>query len=304
MTVSVVVGKGHSGARERDRTPMKDLTKLRKISDDLYVEDCEQKDGSKTEFKYERAFEALTFDLFDAQVVFSSEVDLKETQWDSRKLWKFAEGATPEDTRTDELGSAVTITAKCGEFENGDRITVLDHDKPLIIRRASSVTISRLPQWEEVLNRFRSKGGKLWVGRTSINTSTEAQQQGNYSDVDKLHLQLYLPPEQFDYVISAVSTSAPDRLKLSANVKISAFRSEVDKALSEPWHNMDIGIERNTPAILYRLVATSKLTASEPKVSIDRTAKGASEIWLPRLFWLGLTILIVLLMRLWPISLS
>jgi hypothetical protein len=90
------------------------------------------------------------------------------------------------------------------------------HDKPLTIRRASSVTISRLPQWEEVLERFRSKGGKLWMGRTSINTSTEAQQQGNYSDVDKFHLELYLPPEQFDYIASAISTTGPDRLKLSA----------------------------------------------------------------------------------------
>jgi hypothetical protein len=86
----------------------------------------------------------------------------------------------------------------------------VDRDKPLSIRRASSVTISRLPQWEEVLERFRSKGGKLWMGRTSINTSTEAQQQGNYSDVDKLHLKLYLPPEQFDYVASAISTTGPD----------------------------------------------------------------------------------------------
>ena len=72
------------------------------------------------------------------------------------------------------------------------------------------------------------------MGRTSINTSTEAQQQGNYSDVDKLHLELYLPPEQFDYIASAISTSGPDRLKLSATVEISAFRSEVDKSLSEP----------------------------------------------------------------------
>ena len=274
---------------------MKDLTKLRKISDDLYVEDLESKDGSKTEFKYERAFEALTFDLFDAQVVFSSEVNLKETQWDGRKFFRITGEDTREDTRTDKVGSAASITAKCGDFDGS--ITVLDHDKPLTIRRASSVTISRVPQWEEVLDDFRSKGGKLWMGRTSINTSTEAQQQGNYSDVDKLHLQLYLPPEQFDYVISAISTSGPDRLKLSATVQISAFRSEVDKSLSEPWHPIDIGIERNTPVILYRLTAASKLTAPEP-TELTGNRKGASETWLPRLFWLGLAILVVLLVRL------
>ena len=187
------------------------------------------------------------------------------------------------------------ITAKCGEFDGS--ITVLDHDKPLTIRRASSVTISRSPQWEEVLERFRSKGGKLWMGRTSINTSTEAQQQGNYSDVDKLHLELYLPPEQFDYIASAISTSGPDRLKLSATVEISAFRSEVDKSLLEPWHSIDIGIERNTPAILYRLTAASKLTAPEP-TELTGNRKGASEVWLPRLIWLGLAILVVLLVRL------
>ena len=132
---------------------MMDLTKLRKISDDLYVEDFERKDGSKAEFKYERAFEALTFDLFDAQVVFSSEVNLKETQWDDRKLFRTTGEDTREDTRTDKLGSAASITAKCGEFDGS--ITVLDQDKPLTIRRASSVTINRLLHWEEVLERFR-----------------------------------------------------------------------------------------------------------------------------------------------------
>jgi hypothetical protein len=83
---------------------MMDLTKLRKISDDLYVEDFERKDGSKAEFKYERAFEALTFDLFDAQVVFSSEVNLKETQWDGRTFFRITGEDTREDTRTDKLG--------------------------------------------------------------------------------------------------------------------------------------------------------------------------------------------------------
>jgi hypothetical protein len=141
---------------------MMDLTKLRKISDDLYVEDYEGEDGSKREFKYEREFEALNFDLFDAQLIFSSEVNLKETQWDGRKLFRITGEDTREETRTDKLGSAASITAKCGEFDGS--ITVLDHDKPLTIRRASSVTISRLPQWEEVLERFRSKGGKLWMG--------------------------------------------------------------------------------------------------------------------------------------------
>jgi hypothetical protein len=270
---------------------MMDLTKLRKISDDLYVEDYEGEDGSKREFKYEREFEALNFDLFDAQVIFSSEVNLKETQWDGRKLFRI----TGEDTRTDKLSSAASITAKCGEFDGS--ITVLDHDKPLTIHRASSVTINRVPQWEEVLERFRSKGGKLWMGRTSINTSTEAQQQGNYSDVDKLHLELYLPPEQFDYIASAISTTGPDRLKLSAIVGISAFRSEVDKSLSEPRHPKYIGIERDTPAILCRLTAASKLTAPEP-TELTGNRKGASEVWLPRLFWLGLAILVVLLVRL------
>jgi hypothetical protein len=274
---------------------MIDLTKLRKLSDDLYVEDYESKDGAKSQFKYERGFENLKFDLFDAQVVFSSEVDLKEAQFDSRKLFKFADGATPVDTRTDKLGSTVTITAKCGEFENGDRITVLDHDKPLTIRRVSHVTISRLPKWEETLEAHRSKGHKLWVGRAHINTSIEAQQ--GFGSADELHLHLHLPPEQFDYIVCAVSTTELDRLKLSADVMISAFRSEAEKALSEPWHSMDIGIERSTPAILYRLTAASKLTAPEPTVSIGRTPKGASEIWLPRLFWLGLAILVVLLVR-------
>ena len=187
---------------------MMDLTKLRKISDDLYVEDYEIEGGSKREFKYEREFEALNFDLFDAQLIFSSEVNLKETQWDGRKLFRITGEDTREETRTDKLGSVASITAKCGEFDGS--ITVLDHDKPLTIHRASSVTINRVPQWEEVLERFRSKGGKLWMGRTWINTSTEAQQQGNYSDVDKLHLELYLPPEQFDYVASAISTTGPD----------------------------------------------------------------------------------------------
>jgi hypothetical protein len=152
-----------------------------------------------------------------------------------------------------------------------------------------------LPKWEETLADHRSKGHKLWVGRTIINTSTEAQQ--GYGPADELHLHLYLPPEQFDYIVNAVATTEPDRLKLSANVLISAFRSEVDKALSEPWNRKDIGIERSTPAILHRLTATSKLTAPEPKASIDRTPKGASEIWLPRLFWLGLVILVLLLVR-------
>jgi hypothetical protein len=274
---------------------MMDLTKLRKISDDLYVEDYEGEDGSKREFKYEREFEALNFDLFDAQVIFSSEVNLKETQWDGRKLFRITGEDTREETRTDKLGSAASITAKCGEFDGS--ITVLDHDKPLTIHRASSVTINRVPQWEEVLERFRSKGGKLWMGRTWINTSTEAQQQGNYSDVDKLHLELYLPPEQFDYIASAISTTGPDRLKLSAIVGISAFRSEVDKSLSEPWHPKYIGIERDTPAILCRLTAASKLTAPEP-TELTGNRKGASEVWLPRLFWLGLAILVVLLVRL------
>jgi hypothetical protein len=159
------------------------------------------------------------------------------------------------------------------------------------------VTISRSLQWEEVLERFRAKGGKLWMGRTVINTSTEAQQQGNHFDVDKLHLELHLPPEQFDYIVSAISTTQPDRLKLSASVKISAFRSEVDKSLSEPWHPKDIGIERNTPAILCCLTAASKLTAPEP-TELTVTAKSASEIWLPRLFWLGLAILVAPLLRL------
>jgi hypothetical protein len=67
----------------------------------------------------------------------------------------------------------------------------------------------------------------------------------------------HMPPEQFDYIVNAISTTEPDRLKLSAFVKISAFRSEVDKLLSEAWHPKHIGIERNTPAILYRLTAAS-----------------------------------------------
>jgi hypothetical protein len=274
---------------------MMDITKLRKVSDDLYVEEYAGKDGAKRQFKYEREFEKLELDLFDAQIVFSSEVNLKETQWDGRRLFRITGEDTREDTRTDTVGSAASITAKCGEF-NGS-ITVLDHDKPLTIRRASSVTISRLLQWEEVLESFRCKGGKLWMGRTVINTSAEAQQQGNYFDVDKLHLELHLPPEQFDYIVSAISTTEPDRLKLSAFVKISAFRSEVDKSLSEPWHPKHIGIERNTPAILYRLTAASKLTAPEP-TEFTVTAKSASEIWLPCLFWLGLAILVALLLRL------
>jgi hypothetical protein len=274
---------------------MMDITKLRKVSDDLYVEEYAGKDGAKRQFKYERKFESLELDLFDAQVVFSSEVNLKETQWDSRRLFRITGEDTREDTRTDKVGSTARITAKCGEFDGS--ITVLDFDKPLTIRRASSVAISRLPQWEEVLEDFRSKGGKPWMGRTWINTSTEAQQQGNYSDVDKLHLELYLPSEQFDYIASAISTTGPDRLKLSAIVQISAFRSEVDKSLSEPWHPKDIGIERNTRAILYRLTAASKLTAPEP-TELAVTAKRASEIWLPRLFWLGLAILVALLLRL------
>jgi hypothetical protein len=40
---------------------MKDLTKLRKISDDLYVEDYESKDGAKRQFKYEREFDLNEF---------------------------------------------------------------------------------------------------------------------------------------------------------------------------------------------------------------------------------------------------
>jgi hypothetical protein len=266
---------------------MMDVTKLRKVSDDLYVEDYEREDGSKREFKYEREFEVLNFDLFDAQVIFSSEINLKETQWDGRTLFKFAGEDTREDTRSDKAGSAARITAKCGEFDGS--IAVLDLDKPLTIRRASSVTISRLPEWEEVLERFRAKGGKLWMGRAWINTPTEAQQQGNYSDVDKLHLEFYLPPEQFDYIASAVSTTGPDRLKLSAVVQISAFRSEADKSLSEPWCPNHIAIERNTPAILFRLTAASKVTASGPTELISNR-KSAGGIWLPRLFWLGLAI--------------
>jgi len=134
------------------------------------------------------------------------------------------------------------------------------------------------------------------MGRALINTSTEAQQQGNYLDADKLHLEFYLPPEQFDYIVSAISTTAPERLRLSADVKISAFRSEVDKSLTEPWHPTHIAIERNTPAILCCLTAASKVTASEPAELISNR-KSAGEIWLPRLFWLGLAILAVLLVR-------
>jgi hypothetical protein len=97
--------------------------------------------------------------------------NLKETQRD-RKFFRITGEDTREDTRTDKVDSAASITAKCGEFDGS--IAVLDHDKPLTIRRASSVTISRVPQREEVLEHFRSKGGKLWMGHTSINTSTEA----------------------------------------------------------------------------------------------------------------------------------
>jgi hypothetical protein len=204
---------------------MKDLTKLRKLSDDLYVEDYESKDGAKGQFKYEREFENLEFDLFDAQVVFSSEVNLKETQWDGRKLFRTTGEDTREDARTDKVGSTATITAKCGEF-NGS-ITVLDHDKALTIRRASRVTINRFPQWEETLEHFRSKGYKIFgVGRTSIYTSTEARKYGYGFRADELHLELCLPPEQFDYIVSAIATTEPDRLKLSTIVQISAFRSE------------------------------------------------------------------------------
>ena len=124
---------------------MKNLTKLRKISDDLYVEDYEREDGSKREFKYEREFEALNFDLFDAQVIFSSEVNLKETQWDGRKLFRITGEDIREDNRADTVGSAASITAKCGKF-NGS-ITVLDHDKPLTIHRVSSVTMG--VRWEK-----------------------------------------------------------------------------------------------------------------------------------------------------------
>jgi hypothetical protein len=262
---------------------MKDLTKLRKLSDDLYVEDFEGKDGAKRQFKYEREFE----------VAFSSEVDLKEAQWDGRKLFSTTD-EDALDTRTDKVGSTATITARGGEF-NGS-ITVLDHDKPLTLRRASSVTISRLPQWEEVLERFRSKGPKMFGGgRTVIFTSSAAEK--GYGSADELNLELYLPPEQFDYIVSAISATGPARLKLSAVVKISAFRSEVDKALSEPWHPRHIWIESNTPAILYRLTAASKLTAPEPTESIGNR-KSAAEIWLPCLFWLGLAILAAVILRL------
>src|ERR1700733_1110915 len=87
---------------------MKDLTKLRKISDDLYVEDYEREDGSKREFKYEREFEAFNFDLFDAQVIFSSEVNLKETQLDDRKLFRITGEDTREDTRTKSVPPQVS----------------------------------------------------------------------------------------------------------------------------------------------------------------------------------------------------
>ena len=61
---------------------MIEISKLRKISDDLYIEESKEKNGTKLEFKYERAFETLRFDLLDAQVVFSSDVDLKSKRGD------------------------------------------------------------------------------------------------------------------------------------------------------------------------------------------------------------------------------
>lgn len=273
---------------------MKDLTKLRRLNDNLYVEDFESKDGAKREFKYEREFESLEFDLLDAQICFSSEVSLKETQWDGRNFYKTTGEGPREDTRTDKVGFAATIVARGGEF-NGS-ITVLDHDKPLTIRHASRVTITRFPQWDVALEQLRSKGHRMFGGgRTQINTSSEAQQ--GYGPADELHLDLYLPPGQFDYIASAIGSTNSNRLALSAIVKISAFRSEVDKSLSEPWHPVDIGIERNSPAILYRLTASSKLTASEATPLTDNR-KSPSELWLPRLFWLGLAILAAVLLRL------
>jgi|SRR5271166_508394 len=125
---------------------MMDITKLRKVSDDLYVEEYEEKGGTKRELKYERGLETLRFDLFDARVLFSSEIELKEMQLDARLLFKTEQQR--EDTRADNIGSSVTITAKCGEFEKGDNVTVLNHDKRLNISRASGVTINRLSQWD------------------------------------------------------------------------------------------------------------------------------------------------------------
>jgi hypothetical protein len=70
---------------------------------------------------------------------------------------------------------------------------------------------------------------------------------------------------------------------------------------------MQIGIEKHTPAILHRLTASKMIVPStenrltelfkeEPRKPGNR--KSASEVWLPRLFWLGLAILAAVLLRL------
>jgi hypothetical protein len=234
---------------------MMEISKLRKISDDLYIEESKEKNGTKLESKYERAFETLRFDLFDAQVAFSSDVDLKETQPSPVAFFKIKTASgeivdqQPEDTRTDNISSNVRITAKSGEFENGDDIIVFDHDKQLRISRASSITIERMSQWNELLQEVRSlsKGNKLSMGHSFVYTSKEAQ-DGYGLCADQLILNLFMPPEQFDYIANVVTSAGSDRVTLSAVVQISAFRTEVDRALSEPWHQMTIGIERHTPA--------------------------------------------------------
>jgi hypothetical protein len=280
-----------------------DITKLQKVSDDLYVEEYKDKNGRKSQFWYERGFKTLQLNLFDARVVFSSDIELKEMQLDFRQLFRM--GQQGEDTRKDNIGCSVTITAKCGEFENGDSVTVLNNDKPLTIIRASGLTIDRLSQWDEVLHRVRSEGNKLWMGRTLINTYEEAQK--GFGPADELHLHFHMPPKQFDHIVSAIAGGEPDCVALSAMVKISAFRMEADRALSEPWHPKQIGIERSTPVILRRLTASKMIGQSAEnrlaQLSKEEPRKGgkpesANEIWLPRLFWLGLAILAAVLLRL------
>lgn len=288
---------------------MFDPAKLRKVSADLYVEDFVGKDGQKGEFKYARGFELLSFELYDVFLSYDTQIDLKEFQTDFRE---FSPKPDRPDDRKDRIESRAFISASGGEFSRGDTITVIDYGKPLTLSRASSIFIHRMPQWDEVIASFREKARMLWMGRAIVFTPEDIA-KGCEGEAGQIHLEMYLPQDHFDYIASLISASAPDRLRLHASIYISAFRSEVDKALAEPWHPIYIGVYKTTPAILYRLSASLKATnpktLTEP-VDDDALARmksrggqsppklAATDIWLPRLFGLGVIILLALAFRL------
>lgn len=260
------------GLKRKAPAPTTFQRRLEQKNPYLFIEHWEE---GKSPFKWSAEWEYLSLELSDIRISSIQEyLDRKRGRNEKSipLVADFDERSIPKDVPDDQKKAYLDFVSNL----YNDAFTKPDSERTSIISGKFSTEESRDIGFIRSGESAKAKG-TTQEGHISICACTNVRQGSLWtaSEHDWLHktgevcIQLYAAPTQIDAAISEIkqATLANQKIKVTADCCLLAFRSEVDRSLSEPYHNQtyclaDGDYGAYAPIVLQRLTTESTLTPS------------------------------------------